>query len=385
MCGLVSVIGNISLKEQSLFKAMLLADVVRGVHSTGVISTGRFGMSVFKKAMPSYDFLELPKADAVIDSATEVLIGHNRAATIGSKTTSNAHPFVHGDIALVHNGTLTNKVYLPNSRSFDTDSETIAYMMSSCTTDEERVQVIEKLEGAYALIWSDGTKVFLASNGERDLHWFRVRWMKTSDPLLVMCSEKAMGEWLIGRAGYTIEKHAPVPVNKLIEINPDTLEYQSQDFTPKKTSTWGGYAGAGSTWSGQGTTVSYITKDKYIDFIIDEIVNPNLFRGSSIDGKYDVEVYGSAQNRAKFDEHGMYRGKVHTITNKNLVRFRPHSVYECIVPDEDDVKLPESSNEMCGWCDTAVTDADIQNNLAVKYSTGYLHDDCWKLFNKELG
>ena len=52
MCGLVGVLGNITHKEEKAFHELLIVDVLRGKHSTGVamVSAGG-GVDVFKKAV----------------------------------------------------------------------------------------------------------------------------------------------------------------------------------------------------------------------------------------------------------------------------------------------------------------------------------------------
>lgn len=176
MCGLVgwAVQGTLKVAEESkiqrAFSKLLMFDVVRGRDSTGVARVlGDGSVEIFKKAVPSYDFLETSFGTAAVsfkEAYINAMIGHNRAATVGKVNADNAHPFQHQHITLAHNGTLTYRGNLKNKCS--TDSEEICKELAEV---EDTVSVLEKLEGAYALTWynaADDTINF-ARNDERPL------------------------------------------------------------------------------------------------------------------------------------------------------------------------------------------------------------------------
>lgn len=171
MCGIVGVAGNISKGTREAFRFMLLVDQIRGVHSTGVASVDKYNdVSVIKKAMNSSDFLDLKSANGVIDGADNtVMIGHNRAATKGAVNNTNAHPFIHGNITGVHNGTLRNQALLDDHKDFDVDSDNLYYHMSLNGVDD----TVSKLYGAYTLVWYDEVEESLnfTRNAQRPLHY----------------------------------------------------------------------------------------------------------------------------------------------------------------------------------------------------------------------
>ncbi|MBT9163347.1 MAG: Amidophosphoribosyltransferase [Chloroflexi bacterium] len=98
--------------------------------------------------------------------AGSIAIGHNRYSTTGSSRISNAQPIVvssaSGEVALGHNGNLTNATYLRaelegQGRVFRTssDSEVIAHLLASAPgkTPVENVRfAMAKLQGAYSLV-----------------------------------------------------------------------------------------------------------------------------------------------------------------------------------------------------------------------------------------
>jgi len=94
-----------------------------------------------------------------------IAIGHNRYSTTGSSRICNAQPIIVpsdlGDIALGHNGNLTNAAYLRAELEeqgyvfrTSTDSEVIAHLIASApaATMVERVRfAMARLQGAYSL------------------------------------------------------------------------------------------------------------------------------------------------------------------------------------------------------------------------------------------
>lgn len=180
MCGLV---GYIITQEKlnapdeqkyiKFFRKALFLDTLRGFDSTGVARLdGSGNCSVMKKAMMAPDFLDCKRVTEFLSPLQEyswALMGHNRAATVGNVNAANAHPFTHGDVTLMHNGTLS---WRPKTdKKFDTDSEQICYAISQCTSNQEVITLLESLEGSYALVWYDAKngKINLARNEERPL------------------------------------------------------------------------------------------------------------------------------------------------------------------------------------------------------------------------
>ena len=98
--------------------------------------------------------------------AGNIAIGHNRYSTTGSSRISNAQPIIVssslGEIALGHNGNLTNAAYLKEeleSHGYvfrtSTDSEVIAYLLASApgrTLVDKVKYAMGRLQGAYCLV-----------------------------------------------------------------------------------------------------------------------------------------------------------------------------------------------------------------------------------------
>lgn len=283
MCGLVGVAANkLGVQERKLFKTMLFLDQIRGEHSTGVCAVERDGsVSVHKRALPAADFLQLKKATDVITDADHLLIGHNRYATIGSHTDDNAHPFQHEHITLAHNGTLKVKGNVnKDSATFSTDSETIAYAFS---TEAER-EVLERLDGAYALTWHDATDntINLARNEERPL------FVGHTVDGIVWASQKELIELAAAHCKVNVSKIEQLPVGewrywKLGDIKGG---HKTVEFTPKKPVSTTTTTKTSPAW--RGTTVSRTTANSRINtmttMMVEELRDSGYCTGHNLDG-----------------------------------------------------------------------------------------------------
>ena len=200
MCGIVGVASptalNIQMKD--FFQDLLFHDVIRGPHATGVaaIDTMHRTLCVEKKAVPAPLFLmdkEPMENLFAFKHDYNIYIGHNRWATSGAKDDdNNAHPFIHGDIVGVHNGSLRNQKLLADSEKFVVDSDNLFYHLDEHGLDD----TVSKTNGAYALVWynkEDNSLNFLR-NDERPM-----AIGKLSNGCWVWASEMGMLQWLVKR------------------------------------------------------------------------------------------------------------------------------------------------------------------------------------------
>jgi len=200
MCGIVGIASKtlMAKKEKDFFSQALYTDLLRGKDSTGIFTVGKDDLAeveVFKKAYPSHDFMHLPRACSLINNfdKTAVAVGHNRAATKGGVNHNNAHPFQHGNITLVHNGTLTNYNQLAGFTHTAVDSALLCRSIDEIGVQE----TVNKVTGAYALVWhdaSDNTLHFLR-NDKREFSMA----VSEDGKSLYWASELKMLEWLLDR------------------------------------------------------------------------------------------------------------------------------------------------------------------------------------------
>ena len=187
MCGIVGIAGDLNTNHEKVFENMLVMDILRGKHSTGVVSvSSHTGESkIAKLAVNAVDFLESNLYSKLTTGFSKVLIGHNRFATIGKVNNLNAHPFDFENVVGVHNGTLSSRLDLHNQSMFDTDSESLYSHINEYGIKDAMQNCI----GTYALVWwnkKDQTLNFLRNKdrtlfiGETDLGqivWASEDWM----------------------------------------------------------------------------------------------------------------------------------------------------------------------------------------------------------------
>ena len=126
-------------------------------------------------------------------------IGHTRYSTTGSSHLQNAQPLTiscrRGQIAIAHNGNLTNAVVLRDEleergQVFQTtvDSEIILHLMAQPTlggTENNLIQTVRRIEGAYSLVIMTEQELI----GIRDPHGFRPLSIGTVDGAWILSSE----------------------------------------------------------------------------------------------------------------------------------------------------------------------------------------------------
>lgn len=199
ICGIVLAGGSLGVGDVEIFNQLLYCDVFRGQHSTGVFTKRLTDKeaSFHKDALPSFayqlqpEYIELVRGKGTYAIPPIFLVGHNRHATRGAINANNAHPFQHEHITLVHNGTLTDQSLLPESNRFVVDSDNIAYSIAKIGAEE----TIQKLNGAYTLIWHDNSDdtLHIIRNKERPFHLCRIGrdWFGASEEDMLM--------WILNR------------------------------------------------------------------------------------------------------------------------------------------------------------------------------------------
>jgi amidophosphoribosyltransferase len=129
----------------------------------------------------------------------ELAVGHVRYSTTGSSTIKNTQPFYVkskiGDIAIAHNGNLTNTLELHkelenNGALFQTtmDSEIIAHLLAHSQKKDTREAIVwslSKLQGAYSLVLMLNDTLI----GARDTFGWRPLCLGRLDGAYILASE----------------------------------------------------------------------------------------------------------------------------------------------------------------------------------------------------
>ncbi len=209
MCGLSGVAGYVTDSEKKAMVDLLTMNIVRGIDSTGIAGIHRDDSKDFSvvralgtpygDGIESHGLFNLMSFERLLKQPMRALIGHNRAATKGSVTVRNAHPFKFSNIVGAHNGTLHYSCMkklkeINQGIEYDTDSESLFAAINLVGARE----VIPVLEGAWALVWfdkRDQTLNFLR-NSERTLHYIFdesekvLAWSSDFSPLIYACNRQ---------------------------------------------------------------------------------------------------------------------------------------------------------------------------------------------------
>jgi len=174
-------------QQNDVFYALLyLSGGFRGRDGTGVVVVDNLGnVEMAKAALPVDAFAatnEFRDLNVTAFRTGWAMFGHNRAATRGSVTDENSHPFVVDDnIILVHNGTFNGDH--KKLKDTEVDSEAIAHMLAETDTTEN---ALRKVNAAFALMWYnvDKKELNVIRNSQRPL-WY----METDDSYLYSSEE----------------------------------------------------------------------------------------------------------------------------------------------------------------------------------------------------
>lgn len=217
MCGIVGVAGKVTVKDEDVFKLLLILDAVRGIDSTGMAAIHANGeVSVVKQVGTTYDLMDDRRFTPALRRINRAIIGHNRWATQGAVNRRNAHPFDFDSLVGVHNGSLTTKYLLDDAKDFTVDSENLFHHIDKKGLDD----ALKHTGGAWSLVWWDkyeDTLNFLR-NKERPMHYC---YNKAQD-VVYWASEAWMLEVALSRIGVErtevqsteVDKHYCVEIDK---------------------------------------------------------------------------------------------------------------------------------------------------------------------------
>ena len=231
MCGIFGVYPHKDAAQLSCLGLYALQH--RGEESSGIITRNGKKVHLHKALGLVSDVFD----ESIIRSLRgELAVGHVRYSTTGSSNIKNTQPFYVkskiGDIAIAHNGNLTNTLSLHRELEnkgalFQTsmDSEIVAHLLAHSQKNDIKEAIIwslSKLEGAYSLVLMLNDILI----GARDTHGFRPLCLGKLDGAYVLASETCALD-LIG-AKYIRD----IQAGEIVFIYKDKIESLT---SPKKT------------------------------------------------------------------------------------------------------------------------------------------------------
>ena len=217
-CGVFGVYGHSNAAELTYYGLYALQH--RGQESAGIVTCadGQFKVHKGMGLVP-----QVFKGKALESLRGNMAIGHTRYSTTGSSHLRNSQPLTvdcyKGQIAIAHNGNLTNAAQLREELELDgsifqttVDSEIILHLMARPSDNGENnlVQSLQRIEGAYSLVIMTENELI----GVRDPHGFRPLSIAKLDGAYVLSSETCAFDLIQAEFVRDVEPGEIVIINK---------------------------------------------------------------------------------------------------------------------------------------------------------------------------
>lgn len=388
MCGLVGAAFVQDEKHRSIFSNLLLNNVTRGPHSTGVLSmytvlTGKDEgdyYAIERSMLPSSAFIFTPDYNAIIKKDPKFLAGHSRFATKGKINEDNCHPFEVGKVIGMHNGTIHGG--FEGSNKYETDSEALFALINKYTLPKT-LDIIHKdaHNVAYAIVYYDrrDQTVNIIRNDQRPLCYARHLHIRNR---IFWSSESLMLQYALMREGmskeYEIEVLKPgtlIKIHPFRSVGEERLEIIDDFYTPPKKS-YKVYSNR--EWSGMDYGYGY-TPDQY-KAKVEERAKTSVPEVKRTGGYSDITAYLEKVQKEEDANESTTKEKIVSILDKKKRAERENQYYRIGTYFCNEVQIEDALKKGCMICEAP--SVIINDNLnSIRFlpdqATDHVCKDCY--------
>lgn len=225
-------------KRADVMESLLIANEVRGSHSTGVAliyENGGRNEEILKQAIAARDFVKEHEVKKALRKHPRVVLGHTRYATMGGISKETAHPFQEGSIVGTHNGVIYNHAEIVEivGQEIRVDSQAVFKLLNKNRNRFNKT--FKHVRGSCALAWvnmRDTDKTYLISH-ENPLSVARVPsintlfWSSQLDHLEPVVKSRFGDDYQI----FTLKHDKVYVIDKNLLINGHEVKFKEYNYS----------------------------------------------------------------------------------------------------------------------------------------------------------
>jgi len=256
MCGIVGIINTGNKKDinaDDWFGYAMALNSLRGTDGSGIIVSKEEKTEWMNSIETGAGIIrDLSTSDKTSIRNASTVIGHCRAATAGTVTEENTHPFSIGNIVGVQNGTLEAGYEQADDygeEDFNVDTEHLFYLIDKYGLDA----AVQKVRGSMSLVWIDTEENTLNfyRNGQRPMVWgttLNGNIFFASDEKHLKGAAVAGNVLIMNTMNTPIEKHITIPLDTMeVVIGEKTIKSPAYNYNRGYSKSYNNFARRNNT------------------------------------------------------------------------------------------------------------------------------------------